>query len=173
MTITLAPRVETPRLVLRPHRAADLDAVAALWADPEVVRYIGGKPATRQDAWSRILRYAGHWALLGFGYWAIELRATGAFVGEIGLANFERDVVPPLDAPELGFALVPAVHRQGIAHEAAEAVLAREGARFPRTVALVDEGHRASARVLARLGYVESGRTSYGGAAVVRYERHA
>ena len=42
-------------------------------------------PATREEAWARLLRYAGHWALLGYGFWLVEDRTTGSFVGEVGV----------------------------------------------------------------------------------------
>ena len=66
------PVIETKRLRLRGHRAADLPACAAMWAKEGVTRFIGGKPLTEEETWLRILRYAGHWALLGFGYWVVE-----------------------------------------------------------------------------------------------------
>lgn len=172
--LALAPRLETERLVLRAHRADDLDAASAMWGDPDVVRYIGGKPFSRQEAWSKVLRYTGHWALLGFGYWALEARDTGAFLGEIGLADFKRELEPSIDGvPELGFALVPAAHGKGLAKEAARAVLAWADSRFPRTVALVDEGHKGSLRVLEALGYRRCARTRYAGADVELHERLA
>lgn len=169
-----APRIETERLVLRPHRVDDLDAASAMWSHPEVVRHIGGKAFSRQDTWSKILRYAGHWALLGFGYWAIESKERSGFVGEIGLADFKRDMVPSIGGiPELGFALSPAVHRKGLAREAARAVLTWADTQFPRTVAIVEEGHAISVRVLAAQGYRRVAGTTYAGAKVELYERVA
>ena len=82
--------------MLRGHTAADLDAIAAMWADPEVTRHITGVPSTREESWARLLRYAGLWPLLGFGYWLVEDRATGRFLGEVGFANFQRDIEPVL-----------------------------------------------------------------------------
>ena len=52
-----------------------------MWSDADVVRHIGGVPSTPADAWSRLLRYAGLWSFLGYGYRAVEDRATGRFVG--------------------------------------------------------------------------------------------
>ncbi len=113
-----APRLETPRLVLRAHEARDLDAVAALWSDPEVVRYISGTPFTRAESWSRILRYAGLWPIVGYGYWAVEERATGRFVGDVGLADFARELSPPIyETPEAGWVLSPLMHGKGYATE--------------------------------------------------------
>jgi len=86
--------VETARLRLRGHGVEDFAACAAMWADPVVTRYIGGRPFSGEEAWTRLLRYAGHWALLGFGYWVAEERSTGAFVGELGFADYQRDLSP-------------------------------------------------------------------------------
>jgi RimJ/RimL family protein N-acetyltransferase len=162
------PTLETPRLRLRAHVTADLDACAALWADPEVVRYIGNHPSTREDAWARILRYRGHWELLGHGFWAVTDRATGAFVGETGLADFQRGLQPELGI-EAGWALVPEAQGNGYATEAVRAVLAWGAARLgPREVtAIVDPSNGPSLRVAARCGFVEVRRARYKGDDVV------
>lgn len=60
-----APTLETERLILRPHRVQDFEAVAALWAEPEVVRFISGTPSAPEESWARLLRYIGHWQALG------------------------------------------------------------------------------------------------------------
>ena len=83
------PVIETPRLTLRGHRLDDFSDCAAMWADPIVTRHIGGKPFSEEDTWTRLLRYAGHWLLLGFGYWAIEEKDTGSFVGELGIRRLQ------------------------------------------------------------------------------------
>src|SRR5690242_21259683 len=75
--LATAPTLETARLRLRAHRPDDFAACRAIWSDPEIVRHIGGKPSTGEEAWRRLLTYAGLWRLLGFGYWAIEERASG------------------------------------------------------------------------------------------------
>src|SRR6516164_9863847 len=91
------PVIETERLKLRGHRVDDFARSAAMWADPEVYRYIGGKPHTEEEAWTKLLRYVGHWALLGFGYWVVEEKASGNFAGEIGFADYKRDLRPSLE----------------------------------------------------------------------------
>src|ERR1700736_1329189 len=111
-----APTIETARLLLRAHRPADFAARVAMWTDPVVTRFIGGKPSTEQQTWARLLNYAGHWALLGFGYWAIEEKASGAFIGELGFADFKREIDPAMrDVPELGWTLASAAHGRGYA----------------------------------------------------------
>lgn len=151
-----APTVETERLILRRHDLDDVDASAEMWADPAVVRYIGGKPSTRQQVWARILSYAGHWSYKNFGYWAIEERATGAFVGEVGFADFKRDVIAAMrGVPEMGWALVSRVHGRGLGAEAVRAALGWGDANLesPRTVCLIDGGNAASLRIAEKCGF--------------------
>lgn len=150
------PTIETARLTLRAHRLDDFEAGFAMWSDPVVTRYIGGKPSTEQQTWSRLLGYAGHWSLLGFGYWALEEKASGEFAGELGFANFRRDIAASMkDAPELGWALAARFHGQGYASEAVRAVVAWGDARFEsaRTVCLIDVENLASIRVAQKCGY--------------------
>jgi RimJ/RimL family protein N-acetyltransferase len=91
MTMTIPP-VESARLLLRGHRQEDYAGCAALWGDPEVTRYIGGRPLTKEEVWARLLRYAGHWLRMGYGFWVVEEKATGKFVGEVGYANLQREI---------------------------------------------------------------------------------
>lgn len=152
------PTLTTERLVLRGHRASDLDACLAMWSDLEVVRHISGRPSTREEVWARILRYVGHWELMGYGMWAVE--AEGRFVGECGLAQFERGV-PEIDAPEAGWVFAPEAHGKGYATEAMRAVLAWTTA--PRTVCMIAPDNAASLRVADKLGYRETALTAYKG----------
>ena len=80
------PILESPRLSLRGHRREDFAAVAAMWGDLEVARHISGKPSTAEESWARLLRYAGLWHFLGYGYWVVEEKGSGAFVGTANLA---------------------------------------------------------------------------------------
>src|ERR1043166_6979534 len=90
------PTLQTRRLRLRPHTSADFPACTALWADSLVTRFIGGRALTREEVWARLLRYAGCWQWLGFGYWAVEELSTGQLAGEVGFAQNERDFDPPV-----------------------------------------------------------------------------
>ena len=169
-----APVVATERLTLRAHRVEDFAACAALWADPGVVRHIGGRPFSAEETWTKLLRYAGLWPLLGFGYWAIEEKATGGFVGELGFADFKRDIEPTLgDRPELGWALASRVHGRGYATEAVSAVLAWGDAELGRrqTVCLISPDNLPSLRVAARAGYRELQRTTYKGQPTIIFAR--
>jgi RimJ/RimL family protein N-acetyltransferase len=168
------PTVVTERLVLQGHDLSDREASATMWADERVTRFIGGRPSTREAAWGRVLTYAGLWPTLGFGYWALRERASGQFVGEVGLADFRRALTPSFeDAPEIGWALVPSAWGRGLASEAAAAALAwREGhVAGTRTVCLIDVGHAASIHIAGRLGFRPFARTTYRDAEVDLYER--
>ena len=172
--MTLPPEIETERLTLRAHRLGDFADSAAMWADPEVVRHIGGQPRSGEDVWMRLLRNVGHWALLGYGYWVIREKSTGRFVGEIGFADFHRQIEPPFgDAPESGWALAAWAHGRGFATEALRAILAWGDSRFggARTVCMIDPDNRASIRVAEKCGYREYNRTSYKGEPTILFER--
>jgi len=174
--ITPRSALETDRLKLRLHQPDDFAACAAMWADPLVTRYIGGKPLTEEEVWARLLRYAGHWQWLGFGYWAIEEKATGHFVGELGFADLHRDIEPCFQGvPELGWVLAAAVHGKGYATEAVRAALAWGDERFQggRTVCLIHPENLQSMRVAEKCGYKEFHRTMYKNHAAVLFERLA
>ncbi len=161
----VAPAIDTQRLTLRGHQLSDFDECAAMWADPRVTRHIGGVPSTTEEAWARVLRYVGHWSLLGFGYWVIREKATGQFVGETGFADFKRKIVPPL-APEIGWALAVSAHNKGFATEAVRAAVAWGVTHFGaagRTVCLISPTNVASLRVAEKCGYKEYQRTTYKG----------
>jgi RimJ/RimL family protein N-acetyltransferase len=168
------PVLETARLRLRPHRPGDFDFSASLWADPIVTRYIGGRPLTREEVWGRLLRYDGHWAMLGFGYWALEEKLSGAFLGELGFADLQREIEPRLDGmAEIGWVLAPQHHGKGYATEAVGAVVAWGDARLSngRMVALIHPENGASLRVAEKFGFRELCRTTYHGEPTVQFVR--
>ncbi len=151
-----APIIETPRLRLRSHRYSDLSDCVAMWSDPLVTQYIGGKPSSETQTWARVAAYVGHWTMLGFGYWVIETKDTCEFVGEVGIADFKRDIAPSMkNDPEIGFALASAFHGKGFATESALAVLSWADEHFPlgRTVCLINPQNVASRRVVEKCGY--------------------
>jgi RimJ/RimL family protein N-acetyltransferase len=161
-----APVLETERLSLRGHELGDFAECAAMWADPAVVRHVGGQPFSPQDVWTKLLRYVGHWQLLGYGYWVVRERASGRFVGEVGFADFKRALVPSLDgAPEAGWVLASWAHGRGLATEAVMGALAWGDAKFgtSRTACIIHAENLASIRVAAKCGYRESTRTTYMG----------
>ncbi|MEZ5960425.1 MAG: GNAT family N-acetyltransferase [Hyphomonadaceae bacterium] len=169
----MVPVIETERLRLRGHELSDFDASAAMWGDPDVARFIGGKPSTREESWGRFLRYIGHWRALGHGFWLIEEKATGAFVGEGGMGAFKREIEPPLEAPEAGWALATAMHGKGYAHEAMRAALGWAEKHFDRTdfVCIIAPENRPSLTLADKLGFREYGRGLYKGETSVMLRR--
>ena len=168
------PVIETERLRLRAHRVDDFDALATLWADPAVVRYIGGKPSTRDESWARLLRYAGHWSLLGFGYWAVELKEGGRYVGDVGFADWRRDMTPSLDGmPEGGWVFSPQAQGRGVATEAVQEALRWLDQRFGpcTTSCIIDVGNTGSLRVAEKAGFREFCRTDFKGTPVIQLRR--
>jgi RimJ/RimL family protein N-acetyltransferase len=166
----VVPVVETTRLRLRGHRISDFAASAAMWADPIVTRHIGGRPFTAEEVWSKVLRYAGLWALLGYGYWVVEERSTSKFIGEVGFANFKREIDPSIgDTPEAGWVLASSAHGRGFGTEAVTAALAWGDDHFKgaRTVCVIDPGNLASIGVARKVGYKAAERRSYKGASVL------
>lgn len=160
----LVPVLETARLRLRGHRADDFEALAAIWADPDVVRYIGGKPSTPQESWQRLLRYPGMWALLGYGFWAIEEKASGRMIGDIGYMDAKRSMQPSLDGmPELGWALARDAQGKGHAREALAAVLAWGRAHFGahRAACIIEPDNAASIRLATDAGFRFLHETTY------------
>ncbi|WP_400190532.1 GNAT family N-acetyltransferase [Hymenobacter sp. B81] len=168
------PVLETERLLLRGHRPADFDVLLAMWQQPAFYQYLNGAALPEEEVWKRMLRNVGLWALLGYGYWAVEEKASGTFIGAVGLAEWRRDISPSLRGfPEAGWILDPACHGRGYATEAVRASLAWADAQPlpPRTVCLVHADHAASLRVAAKCGYAEFARTQYHQQPVVLLER--
>jgi RimJ/RimL family protein N-acetyltransferase len=170
------PVLETQRLIIRGHTPADFPAYAAMWADPVVTRFIGGKPLNEEDAWAKFLRVNGHWAVLGFGFWSVVERLSGARVGELGFLNVKRTIEPPFHGtPEVGWAFVPSVHGKGYATEGVKAALVWGERHFGKVkmVCIIAPENTASMRVAEKCGFREKLRTTYHGDPTVVLERPA
>ena len=169
------PALDTERLTLRGHRLDDFADSAAMWAEPLVIRHIGGRPFSGEEAWTRLLRYVGHWALLGYGFWNVRERGTDRFLGEVGILDGKRELDPPFGgAPEIGWALSPPAHGKGYATEAVRAAIAWAAEHFGpkvRTVCMIHPENAASIRVAQKVGFREYARTTYKGAATILFER--
>jgi len=151
------PTLTTERLRLRPLRESDLNDYAALNADPEVLRYLGGgpEPWDRGRSWRHLSFLVGHWNLKGTGMWAVERRETGAFLGTVGFA--EPEGWPGF---ELAWTLARRFWGNGYATEAARASLEHAFTvwRRDRVISLIHPENRASIRVAERLGESLQGR---------------
>lgn len=107
------PRLETERLILREWQHGDLEPYADFVANEEMMRYLGGQTTDRSGAWRQIATLVGHWAMRGHGFWALEEKETGDFVGRVGV--WEPEGWP---ATEVGWSIMPQHHRKGFAAEA-------------------------------------------------------
>lgn len=164
MNVTL----ETERLVLRQFRNSDLDAWAPICADPEVMRYLGtGVTLSRDDAWRSMAGILGHWALRGYGMFALESKATGELIGRVGF--LEPEGWPGF---ELGWVLARPFWGQGYAYEAA--VAARDYAWGPlgrdRLISLIRPDNKPSIRLAERLGERLAGEVELLGSTALVYE---
>ncbi len=152
--LLIPAEVETERLLLRQWRESDLDAYAEMVADPEVMRYLSdGVPVNRFGAWRQLAAFIGHGVLRGYTHWAIELRATGEFVGRAG--PWRPDGWPAL---EIGWAIAPRHQGRGYATEAGRVAqhVAWTNLGADRLVSLVRPGNKPSAAVAVKLGGVVS-----------------
>jgi RimJ/RimL family protein N-acetyltransferase len=147
------PTLRTERLLLRAFRAADLDAFAAMQANPEVRRFLGtGNLLSRTETWGLMERVMGQWPLLGYGMFAVE--TEGRCAGWTG-------VLHPLEwpEPELAYTLDQPFWGRGLATEAAR--MARDWAftqhGFSRLASFILPGNARSIRVAEKLGAVREG----------------
>jgi RimJ/RimL family protein N-acetyltransferase len=140
----------TQRLILRELTAGDLDDVADLLGDPEVMRYYP-RPRTRAEAQEWIDWNLRLYRDYGFGLWAIEVRGTGEFAGDCGLTLQRVDGAEEI---EVGYHVRASLQGRGYATEAAAA--AREYARttlgLHRLIAIINPGNIPSQRVAAKIG---------------------
>lgn len=166
----MTPVLSTDRLVLRGWRDEDLDPLAALDADPEVMKFIGdGRPRPREQAARTLRRLREMWNDQGFGLFAVAWRADvteagaepGAFVGWVGLAvpTFLPEILP---AVEIGWRLRREWWGRGLATEAARAVLrfGFEEINLDRIVSVCHVDNHASENVMRKLGMTRDRETT-------------
>lgn len=152
MTVVL----ETARLVMRAPVVDDLEALFQLTEPAPMRRFLSMEEASREDAFARLLRNAGSWALYGYGTFIVRERATSALVGSCGLFRTRRGLGPDFDeSPEAGWIVAQQFWGRGYAVEAMTAAIdwftRLHGAQ--RSVCLIAPDHPASEGVAARLGY--------------------
>jgi len=160
------PSIETERLLLRKFRPDDLDDLAALFADPDVVRYVGdGCPVSRDEAERALYSTLRHWQEHGFGRWAVLDRQTLEFVGFGGLRSL-------FGTPEVVYHLAKACWAKGLATEIGQAALTFgfEQRGFDRIVAIAKPLNAASIHVMKKLGMHFEKNARYYGIDAVQYE---
>ncbi len=151
----MIPTLETERLRLRAFREEDLDALAAIYADTEVMRFIGdGQVVDRDATWRTMSLLMGHWQLRGYGIWAAEEKDSGTLVGRIGLWNPEG--WPGL---EVGWLLARSRWGEGLATEGGRRALAWafDMLAADHVISLIRPENVASIRVAEKLGESREG----------------
>jgi RimJ/RimL family protein N-acetyltransferase len=146
----MPPTLETDRLLLRPLVEDDLDAYAAMLADPQVVEFLGSQPVDRAEAWRHLAFLVGHGVLRGWTNNAVIEKSTGRFLGRCGL--WQPEGWPGL---EVGWALAREAWGHGFATEAASAWRDWAFANLDadELVSVVHRDNIRSARVAERIGH--------------------
>src|SRR5437870_3332158 len=160
------PSIETERLLLRRFRPDDLDELAKLFADPDVMRYVGnGQPIDRTEAERALRSIINHWERHGFGRWAVVDKQSNEFIGFGGLRSL-------FDTPEVVYHFSKENWGKGLATELARASLrfGFDDRGFDRIVAVAKPENRASIHVMQKLGMRFEMKTSYYNIEVVQYE---
>lgn len=148
--------IETERLLLRPFKEADKKPYAVINADPEAMRYFDA-PFSRERSDASIRRSHDNLKVHGYHFVATELKATGAFVGVIGIAKIDDQTKAVLDgAPdvEVGWRLHPNYWGRGLAPEGARACLKYgwDKLELPEIVAITATQNQPSRRVMEKIG---------------------
>ncbi len=144
--------LETKRLTLRPLTMDDLDVLAELYSDPEVRRYFPDRTLTYEETkkelgWIIDVCYGRH----GFGLWATIHNETGAFIGRCGLIPWTLEGRSEV---EVAYLLAKTYWGQGLATEAAQAILGYGFERLPveRLICVIEPENRASMKVATKIG---------------------
>jgi RimJ/RimL family protein N-acetyltransferase len=166
MTLTI-PTITTERLLMRGFQPGDEQPLAAIQADPEVLRYIGdGAPLTPVASWRSLALHIGHWHLRGYGNWAVVERATGRMIGRAGLWNPEG--WPGL---EVGWLLARDQWGKGYATEAARAAVHHAFTTLgaDHLISIIRPTNAASIRVAEKVGETYERTARVGGREVSIY----
>ncbi|GHB50939.1 N-acetyltransferase [Streptomyces viridiviolaceus] len=143
--------LHTDRLTLRRWRDSDLGPWAVMNADPEVREHLGDL-LTREQSDASVARFQADFDRRGYGWWAVEVRATGKFIGFAGLDDVDDGM--PFTGVEVGWRLARSAWGQGYATEAALAVLAYgfDTLEVPEILAVTTATNLRSQAVMRRIG---------------------
>lgn len=143
--------IETERLLIRRAQPGDVEALVALWTDPQATRYMGG-PREREALLRSFAEDLDQAEILRFDLWPVVERASGQVIGHCGLLEKEVDGLPEI---ELVYVITPAAWGKGYASEAAAALrdYAFRMLHSQRLIALIDAENAASERVALKVGF--------------------
>lgn len=158
--------IETERLTLRMWREDDFETYARICADPEVMRYLGGKPYTRLEAWRHMAYLVGHWHLRGYGHWAVEEKSSRQLIGRMGFFNPEG-----WPGFEVGWTLARESWGKGFASEGARRMLEYAFTEMGKdhVISLIHPENRSSVKVAEKMGEKIEGQTEVLGIPVLIY----
>lgn len=150
-------RIETERLILRPMEPKDVDPHVAMMQDPATAHFLtpGGEPRQRWEEWRAAASMLGHWQIRGFGFFSVDEKETGEWVGRVG--PWMPEGWPAL---ECGWSIVSSRWGKGYAPEAAVAAVRWTFDRFPeltRIISVIDPSNANSQAVAKKIGEEKSG----------------
>jgi RimJ/RimL family protein N-acetyltransferase len=165
----------TARLRLEPFTSDHVPGLHAINADPEVMRYISGRPETLDETTAVVERVQRRWAESGFSWWSFIDRASGDIVGAGAVQHLRRQPAPDPDPDcplEIGWRLRRASWGQGLATEAAQAMggFAFDTLSAEELYAVCHPDNTASARVMLRLGMEHRGLQTWFGKSLATYQ---
>lgn len=142
------PVLETGRLLLRVPSVADFEAYAAMGADAETMRFIGGE-MPRAVAWRKFLQMPGAWLLQGFAMFSVIEKSSGRWLGQLG--PWQPEGWP---GTEIGWAFDRSAHGKGYATEAGQAAMdwAFENLGWDEVIHSIHPDNAASQALARRLG---------------------
>jgi len=145
------PILETTRLILRPMKAADIDALLVIFTDPQVMAAFDEEPFNREQMSRWLGRNLDHQEKYGYGLFSVLLKQNGLLIGDCGLEVMEVD---GMQVAELGYDFRSDYWNQGYATEAASAVrdYAFDVLGLPQLISLVRVKNAASQRVAEKIG---------------------
>lgn len=150
--------LETPRLILRAFTLDDVDAMYQLMTVPQVIRYVGNKPAqSKQDTLDYLQQYPlRDYQMYGYGRFACVWKETGQVIGFSGIKYLDE-----IQQTELGYRFLPEFWRKGLATEAGLAVIEfAKNLGLNRLVAVIHPENEGSKQVALRLGFALEGTTA-------------
>jgi RimJ/RimL family protein N-acetyltransferase len=147
--------IETARLLLRPMRFKDTDALWQIFADPAVMAAFDAEPFDRRQMEGWVRKNLAHQERHGYGLCSVSYKANGELIGDCGLTQM---TIGDATVVELGYDLRSDYWRQGLATEAAAAIRdhAFQTLRLPRLVSLIRRENRASRRVAEKIGMAQA-----------------
>ncbi len=142
--------VETEHLLLRPLTLSDLDDLATLYADPEVMRFLGG-PRSKDEVRHILNRYIREYEMYGHSFFATVQKSDQRFIGQCGLLYQEVDELPVV---ELAYVLAPEYWQRGLALEGTQALkdYGLQQLGLPRVISLIPPDNTASIHIAEKIG---------------------